>query len=229
MSSKNAVILVIDDEVQIRRFLRVALESHGYDILEGASAAEGLSLAMSHLPDMIILDLGLPDKDGQELLVSLREWYLKPILVLSVRDDESSIVNALDQGANDYLRKPFILGELLARLRVLARLVQSLEKPEPLLTFGNLHIDLVGRRVCVEGGEIKLTVTEYELLTLLAKNAGKILTHKYILNQIWGPKSAEHTQYLRVYIGHLRQKIEKNPARPVLIITEPAVGYRFIG
>ncbi|MBF0443534.1 MAG: response regulator [Oligoflexales bacterium] len=226
MSAENGTILVIDDEVQIRRLLKAALESHDYSIIEAETASQGISLAATNNPGMIILDLGLPDMDGQKVIKELRNWYEKPILILSVRNDDFSVVNALDSGANDYVRKPFSMGELLARLRALSRIGKSCQS-EPVLAFGRLEIDIAHRKVLVENTEVKLTHTEYDLLKLLAQNAGKVLTHKQVLSEIWGPKASENTQYLRVYIGHLRQKIEKDPDKPELIITEPAVGYRF--
>lgn len=226
MTSKNGTVLVIDDEPQIRRFLKVALEPHDYKVIEAATGQEGVALAASNRPDIIILDLGLPDKDGQHVLKELRGWFQKPIIILSVRDDEENVVTALDSGANDYLRKPFILNELLARLRLCQRLSQP-QPSEPILSFGSLKIDLPAHKVLLEDTEIKLTATEFGLLKILALNAGKVLTHSQILSQVWGPKASENTQYLRVYIGHLRQKLEKDPNQPVLIITEPGVGYRF--
>jgi two-component system KDP operon response regulator KdpE len=228
MKSRNLTVLVVDEEPQIRRFLKLALESHDYQIIEAASGQEGLALAASNRPDMIILDQSLPDQDGQTVLKRLREWFQNPIIILSVRDDEDSIVNALDSGANDYLRKPFILNELLARLRLCQRLSQP-QPSEPILSFGDVKINLPAHKVTVAEVEIKLTSTEFELLKILALNSGKVLTHRQILSQVWGPKAAENTQYLRVYIGHLRQKLEKDPNQPALITTEPGVGYRFEG
>jgi len=227
MIEKAVKILVIDDEPQIRRFLKVALEPHDYKVEEASSGQEGIALAASNRPDIIILDLGLPDKEGQTILKELREWYQKPIIILSVRDDEENVVKALDSGANDYLRKPFILNELLARLRLCQRLTQP-QASEPILQFGNLKIDFPAHVVSLAGSEVKLTATEFDLLKLLALNAGKVLTHKQILAEVWGPKASENTQYLRVYVGHLRQKLEKDPNQPELIITEPGVGYRFV-
>lgn len=226
MTAKNGTILIIDDEQQIRRFLKVALEPHEYKVIEAATGREGLSLAASNRPDFVVLDLGLPDKDGQVVLKELREWFQKPIIILSVRDDEENIVAALDNGANDYLRKPFILNELLARLRLCQRLSQP-QSSEPVLSFAHLKIDLSAHKVTLDNLEVKLTATEYNLLRILVLNAGKVLTHRQILSEVWGPKASESIQYLRVYIGHLRQKIERDPNQPQLIITEPGVGYRF--
>ncbi|MFY7930610.1 MAG: response regulator [Oligoflexus sp.] len=223
--AKRQTLLVIDDEHQIRRFIKVALGPHGYDIVEAATGQEGLEKATQVSPDGIILDLGLPDRDGLDILKSLREWYAGPVLVLSVRDDEESIVAALDSGAHDYIRKPFMLGELLARLRLILR-THQVGQANPVYQIGDLMVDLATRKVTISQKEVKLTVTEYELLKVLVKHKGKVLTHNQILTEVWGPKSVEHIQYLRVYIGHLRQKLETDPNKPKLIITEPGVGYR---
>lgn len=223
--SKKQRILVIDDESQIRRFIRLALAPHGYEVSEAQTGEEGILTAAQTSPDGIILDLGLPDMDGLKVLHQLREWYQGPILILSVRDDEESIVNALDSGAHDYIRKPFLLGELLARLRLALRSCQT-GQASPVYSSGGLVVDLATRKVGLDGKEIRLTVTEYELLKCLIKHRGKVLTHSQILTEVWGPKSVEHIQYLRVYIGHLRQKLELDPNKPRLIVTEPGVGYR---
>lgn len=223
--SKKQHLLVIDDENQIRRFIRLALAPHGYDVHEARTGEEGIQMAIQHSPDGIILDLGLPDMDGIRVLHQLREWYQGPIIILSVRDDEESIVNALDSGAHDYIRKPFMLGELLARLRLAMRSHQ-VGLATPVYSSGGLVVDLATRKVTLDGKEIRLTVTEYELLKCLIKHRGKVLTHNQILTEVWGPKSVEHIQYLRVYIGHLRQKLETDANKPKLIITEPGVGYR---
>jgi len=179
-----------------------------------------------HPPDLILLDLGLPDEDGQDVLLKLREWYLGPIIILSVRNSEDDIIKALDNGANDYLTKPFRTGELLARIRTALRQGQDKE-PVQKLVFENLIIDLTSRTVTINNEHIKLTATEYSLLSLLAKNEGKVLTHQFILHQIWGPGYTEQSQYLRVFIGQLRKKIELNPNNPRFIITEAGIGYRF--
>lgn len=225
MTSVGKPILVIDDETQIRRFLKIALEPHGFEVLEAKTGGEGLIVAASRRPELVILDLGLPDITGLEVLTRLREWYERPIIILSVRDDEESIVSALDSGADDYLTKPFGIGELLARMRLATRKTPAAS--EPLFKAWDLEINIPERRVVRSGREIKLTSTEFSLLAVLVRNAGKVLTHSQILKAIWGPNSSEHTQYIRVYIGHLRQKIESDPAQPRLIVTEPGVGYRF--
>lgn len=224
-NKKSHTLLVIDDETQVRRFTQVALPPHGYEVQEASTGQEGISIAMQLNPDLIILDLGLPDMDGLKVLRSLKGWYQGPVIVLSVRDDEESIVTALDSGAHDYIRKPFLLGELLARLR-LALKNYSANQVSPIYTSGDLTVDLGSRRVTLAGKDIKLTVTEYELLKVMIKHRGKVLTHNQILSEVWGPKSVEHVQYLRVYIGHLRQKLETDPNKPRLILTEPGVGYR---
>lgn len=216
---------MIDDESQIRRFLKVALEPHGLNVIEADTGHAGIVAATTRRPDLIILDLGLPDIPGIEVLRRLREWYEQPIIILSVRDDEGSIVTALDTGADDYLTKPFNLGELLARMRVSMRKLSTIS--EPVILVGDFKIDVSAHRVSRAGVEIRLTSTEFSLLAVLARHAGKVLTHGQILKSIWGPNSSEHVQYIRVYIGHLRQKIELNCAEPRLILTEPGVGYRF--
>ena len=219
-------ILIIDDEVQIRRLLEITLSSSGYKISEASTGKEGLVAASTHNPSLIILDLGLPDTDGIEILRKLREWYQKPIIILSVRNSEDDIINALDNKANDYLTKPFRTGELLARIRVALR--QSLgAEDNPTLSFGSLTIDLANHVARKNGEIIKLTSTEYSLLALLAKNSGKVLTHQSILKEIWGFGYVGQTQYLRVFVAQLRKKIEDNPAKPSLLITESGIGYRF--
>lgn len=225
MTNVRKPVLVIDDEIQIRRFLKVALEPHGFEVIEAATGGEGLIAATSHRPEFIILDLGLPDIPGSNVLKRLREWYERPIIILSVRDDEESIVSALDNGADDYLAKPFGIAELLARMRLAARKIPTTS--EPVFTAGALEINIPDHRVLRAGQDIKLTATEFSLLSVLVRNAGKVLTHSQILKAIWGPNSSEHVQYIRVYIGHLRQKIELDPAQPRFIVTEPGVGYRF--
>lgn len=219
-------ILIIDDEPQIRKLLRINLESNEYRVSLAETAKEGITLAAVHPPDIILLDLSLPDKDGQLVLRELREWYNNPIIVLSVRDNESDIVTALDHGATDYLSKPFRTGELLARIRSALRRSGS-ETNELCLETGDLTIDL-GARVVKKGENVlKLTTTEYNLLILLAKNEGKVLTHQFLLKEIWGIAYQNETQYLRVFVGTLRKKIEDNPNLPVRIITESGIGYRF--
>jgi two-component system, OmpR family, KDP operon response regulator KdpE len=219
-------ILVIDDEVQIRKLLEITLSSNDYHPLLASTCKEGLSMAAMHPPDLILLDLGLPDDDGQNLLPLLREWYNGAIIILSVRNSEEEIIKALDNGANDYLTKPFRTGELLARIRTALRQNQNITEVLK-LEFDNLSIDLTNRNVTLDNVPVKLTSTEYSLLILLAKNDGKVLTHQFILKQIWGPGYIEQAQYLRVFIGQLRKKIESNPNTPKFIITESGIGYRF--
>lgn len=221
-------ILIIDDEVQIRRLLEITLSANGYKIAEASTGKDGLILAATTHPVLIILDLGLPDIDGLEILRKLREWYLKPIIILSVRNSEDDIISALDHGANDYLTKPFRTGELLARIRVAIRLSMG-PTDNPCLTFGKLVIDLSSHVVRKNEEIIKLTSTEFSLLALLAKNEGRVLTHQYILKEVWGMGYWEQTQYLRVFIAQLRKKIEDNPNKPTLLNTESGIGYRFGG
>jgi two-component system, OmpR family, KDP operon response regulator KdpE len=220
-------VLIIDDEVQIRRLLRVTLEGNGYRVVEAASGKEGLVEAAQRQPDAVVLDLGLPDMDGLAVLQRLREWSQAPVLVLSVREGEDDKVSALDHGADDYIAKPFSTAELLARIRVARR--HSLPSAEnAVFHFGRLEVDLSSRQVTVEGKEVKMTPTEYSLLRLLVRNAGKVVTHRQILKEVWGPNYGEQTHYLRVYIGHLREKLEADPSRPELLVTEPGVGYRLL-
>jgi two-component system, OmpR family, KDP operon response regulator KdpE len=220
------VALIIDDEVQIRRLLRVVLEAEDYQVYEAETGQQGLTEIASRRPAIILLDLGLPDLDGLVVLKRLREWSEAPVLVLSVRDDEEGKVAALDAGAEDYVTKPFSTAELLARLRAAQRKTRP-EKEISIFKIGDLVVDLVARVVTRAGHEIKLTATEYALLVLFVRHSGRALTHRYILREIWGPKSEEHRQYLRVYVTHLRQKIEPDPTAPVLIKTESGIGYRF--
>jgi two-component system KDP operon response regulator KdpE len=227
MSGSGPVVLIVEDEPQMRRFLRASLESHGFAPVEAASAGEAIALATSHNPELILLDLGLPDEDGIALTLRLREWCRAPIIVLSARGREADKVEALDAGADDYLTKPFGVSELLARMRVALRHAQQLGgSPAPVLEIGPLRLDLSRREVSVEGRQVRLTPLEYRLLALLAQNAGKVLTHRMILKQVWGPGHADDTHYLRVYMAQLRRKIEADPARPRLLSTEPGVGYR---
>jgi two-component system KDP operon response regulator KdpE len=223
----NASILVIDDEVQIRKLLSITLQSFEYKVLEAATAKEGLQLVASHPPDLILLDLGLPDENGHEVLRHLREWYSNPVIILSVQSSEEDIVKALDNGANDYLVKPFRTGELVARIRSALRKA-AMDENTPVLEFEDLSIDFAARTVKKNNVPIKLTATEYTLLALMAKNEGKVLTHQYMLNQVWGPTYRNESQYLRVFIAQLRKKIETDPNRPTHIITESGVGYRFV-
>ncbi len=219
------VVLVIDDEIQIRRLLRVALEGNGYRVFEAAGGQEGLVEAAQRRPDIVVLDLGLPDMDGLAVLQRLREWSETPVLVLSVREGEEDKVSALDHGADDYINKPFSTAELLARLRAARRRAQPADDNAVFHT-GALQVDFSSRLVTVKGREIKLTPTEYALLRLLARNAGKVVTHRQILKEVWGPNYGGQTHYLRVYMAHLREKLEEDPGRPELLLTEPGVGYR---
>jgi two-component system KDP operon response regulator KdpE len=227
MPSEGARILVIDDEKQIQRMLKTALTSYGYDIAEAPSGQEGLNQTATFHPDLIILDLGLPDLDGIEVIKRLREWTQTPIIILSVREDEEDKIQALDAGADDYLTKPFSMGELLARLRVALRHMAKSED-EPVLVFGKLTMDLPRRLVLLDGEEVKLTPTEYEILKYLAIQAGRVVTHGQLLRAIWGPNYQEQTHYLRVYVGQLRRKIEADPSQPAIIVTESGVGYRLV-
>ena len=221
-----AEILVIDDEVQIRKLLEITLDSNGYKTFFAVNAKEGLLAAANHQPDLIILDLGLPDEDGQVVLKRLREWYKNPIIILTVKNAEEEIVKALDNGANDYLTKPFRTQELLARIRTALRnLVQK--ENEPIVQFGTVSIDFTSRLVKLKDEILKLTATEYNLLSILVKNEGRVLTHQYLLKEVWGNSYSDQTQYLRVFVAQLRKKIEEDPNRPKFIITESGVGYRF--
>jgi two-component system KDP operon response regulator KdpE len=219
-------ILIIDDEPQIRKLLRITLESNEYIVNEAASAKEGLVLAANHPPALILLDLGLPDKNGHQVLKELRHWYNHPVIILSVQNSEEDIIHALDSGASDYLVKPFRTGELLARIRSALR--KEIKQDEPVLEFGNLSIDLTTRIIRKNEEQVKLTSTEYNLLALMAKNEGKVLTHRYLLKEVWGPGYENQSQYLRVFIAQLRKKLEDNPNEPHYIITESGVGYRFV-
>lgn len=224
--NSSETILIIDDEVQMRRLLEITLSANGYKISSASTGKEGLLLAATVHPVLVILDLGLPDMDGFTILKKLREWYEKPILILSVRNAEDEIIRTLDNGANDYLTKPFRTGELLARIRVALRSSgESLNNP--ILLFGSLSIDLANHVVKKDNELIKLTSTEFSLLSLLAKNEGRVLTHQFILKEVWGMGYLEQTQYLRVFIAQLRKKIEDQPNKPKLLNTESGIGYRF--
>jgi two-component system KDP operon response regulator KdpE len=224
--NNNATILVIDDESQIRKLLEITLDSEGYKTLFAATAKEGLLLAANHPPEMILLDLGLPDDDGQDVLVKLREWYQNPIIILTVKSAEAEIVKALDNGANDYLTKPFRTQELLARIRTALRNLNPMPN-DPIMTFGDVSVDLASRLVRINNEPVKLTATEYNLLVLLLKNEGRVLTHQYLLREVWGPGYADQTQYLRVFVAQLRKKLERDPNRPKHLLTESGIGYRF--
>jgi two-component system KDP operon response regulator KdpE len=219
------IALVIDDEIQMRRLLRVCLEANGYRVLEAPTGKDGIAQAAQHPPDVVILDLGLPDMEGVDVLKRLREWSRVPVGVLSVRDREEDKIAALDNGADDYVTKPFSSGELLARLRVAQRHVTPTSEAT-VFRSGQLEVDLAARVVKLKGKEVRLTATEYSLLRLFVHHAGKVLTHRQILREVWGPNYVEQTHYLRVYLAHLREKLEANPAQPELLITEPGVGYR---
>jgi two-component system, OmpR family, KDP operon response regulator KdpE len=222
----KAEILIIDDEPQIRKLLQINLESNDYKVIQASTGKEGLILSANHPPDLILLDIGLPDKSGHEILKELREWYNKPIIILSVQDNETDIVLALDNGATDYLTKPFRTGELLARIRSAIRRSQNTENNSNIIC-GDIEIDLISRIVKRKGEKVKLTSTEYNLLALFAKNEGKVLTHQFILKEIWGYSYQTETQYLRVFVGTLRKKLEDNHNNPKHILTESGVGYRF--
>ena len=224
----KAEILIIDDEPQIRKLLQITLESYGYFFRSADTAKEGFIMAENHPPELILLDIGLPDESGHTVLQKLRKWYTNPIIILSVHKNEDDIIKALDNGANDYLTKPFRAGELLARIRSALRNAMTPEN-EDLRSFSNLQIDLINRTVKKNNELMKLTSTEYNLLALLVKNEGKVLTHHFLLRAIWGPGFIDQSQYLRVFIAQLRKKIEADPNRPAHIITESGVGYRFIG
>jgi two-component system KDP operon response regulator KdpE len=223
----KASVLIIDDEAQIRKLLTITLEANDYVVSVATTAKEGKALVASHPPDVVLLDLGLPDENGHEVLKHLREWYTNPILILSVQSSEDDIVKALDHGANDYLIKPFRTGELVARIRSALRQSAS-DENNPQGLFGDLSIDYAARVVKKNNIIIKLTATEYSLLALMVKNEGKVLTHQYLLNQVWGPSYKNESQYLRVFVAQLRKKLETDPNRPAHIITEPGVGYRFM-
>lgn len=222
----NNTILIIDDESQIRKMLSITLSSNDYKVLEASTAKEGLTLVASHQPDLVLLDLGLPDENGHDLLKHLRQWYSNPVIILSVQSSEVDIIKGLDNGANDYLVKPFRTGELLARIRTAFRFFQA-NQNDPTAKFNDLTIDYASRTVKRNEQVIKLTATEYTLLVLFAKNEGKVLTHHFLLNKVWGPTYIYESQYLRVFIAQLRKKIEKDVNKPEHIITETGVGYRF--
>ncbi|MFO1057744.1 MAG: response regulator [Dongiaceae bacterium] len=226
MSAPAARVLIVDDEPQIRRFLRASLSAHGYETVEAASGAEAIRQAAALSPAVIILDLGLPDMEGMEVIRRLREWTQTPIVVLSVRAREADKIAALDLGADDYLTKPFGMGELLARIRTALRHRLQEGGEAPLFRSGRLTVDLVKRLVTLDGQEVRLSPKEYDLLRLLVQHAGRVVTHQQLLREVWGPAQVRETQYLRVYIGQLRAKLEADPSQPRLILTEPGVGYR---
>lgn len=230
--SHAPLVIVIDDEIAIRRFLRASLTDEGYRVSEAETAREGLRLLLQESPTAVLLDLGLPDREGRELITEVRGWSSVPIIVLSARDQEREKVAALDAGADDYLTKPFHVGELLARLRAALRRSGSISggtetRQQFSYSEGRFRIDLSARRVFRDDQEIRLTKLEYDLLTAMVKNSGKVLTHQYLLKEVWGPLNVQETHYLRVFVATLRKKIESDPARPKLILTEQGVGYRF--
>ena len=230
MVSTEPLVLIVDDELPIRRFLRVSLAGEGYRVVEAATAGEALDQIAAQRPDVVVLDLGLPDRDGVEVIREVREWSPVPIVVLSVRDREHDKVAALETGADDYLTKPFGVGELMARLRVALRHASLAggTADEPVFTTGELRVDLARRQVFVAGREVRLTPIEYKLLALLVKNAGKVLTHRQLLRQVWGPEYGDENHYVRVYVAQLRRKLEADPARPRYLRTESGVGYRLV-
>lgn len=224
----NQRILVVDDEPQIRKFLRISLTAQGYDVLEAPAGEDGISKCATDQPNLVILDLGLPDLDGQQVINRIREWSNVPIIVLSVRASDGEKVNALDSGANDYVTKPFSIKELLARIRVAMRAGLQGEGGSPELVVGELVVDVPRHKVFVSGERVRLTRKEFELLKMLAQNAGRIVTHRQILRELWGPAHEDDVHYLRIYIGHLRQKLGDDSANPQYIESEPGVGYRLI-
>jgi two-component system KDP operon response regulator KdpE len=225
--ASGPVVIVIEDEPQIRRFLRPTLVAQGYRVVEAVTAEDGMQQAATRQPDIVILDLGLPDLDGLAVIRRIREWTAVPIIVLSARGQESDKIAALDAGADDYVAKPFAVGELLARMRVAIRHATHGREPmDSTFTVGDVRVDLARRQVFVGGSEVRLTRTEYNLLTTLIRHAGKVLTHRQLLQEVWGPPYVEQTHYLRVYMTQLRHKLEGDPARPQFLITEPGVGYR---
>ena len=226
MSEQATRVLVVDDEPQIRRFLRASLSAHGYTVMEAVNAQEALLQATDDRPDIIVLDLGLPDMDGMEIVRRVREWSKVPIIILSVRGRESDKIAALDAGADDYVTKPFGMGELMARIRAALRNRLAQQVEEPVFRTGGLLVDLARRQVSVDGREVRLTPNEYELLRVLVTHAGKVVTHQHLLREVWGPADVDQTHYVRVYVGQLRQKIEADSSRPRYILTEPGVGYR---
>jgi len=226
--SEGLQVLIVDDELQIRRFLRISLEANGYSVHETDNGQDALIKAAQLRPDLIILDLGLPDMDGLEILTQLREWTKTPVIILSVRDADRDKIAALDAGADDYLTKPFSTDELMARMRAAQRHAQPTPE-KSVFTYGDIQVDLTRRLVTRKGEPIKLTPTEYALLRLLIQHEGKVLTHRQILKAVWGPEYVDENHYLRVYFAQLRQKLENNPALPEIILTEPGVGYRLNG
>lgn len=223
----KATVLIIDDEPQIRKLLEITLTSNDYQVIHAETGKQGIIMAANHPPELILLDIGLPDESGHEILKQLRQWYNKSIIILSVQNREDDIVAALDNGATDYLSKPFRTAELLARIRSAIRRNQATDNLSTVITVGELEIDIMARTVRKNGEFVKLTSTEYNLMALFARHGGSVLTHQFILKEIWGVGYQTETQYLRVFVGTLRKKIENNPNQPEYIITESGVGYRF--
>ncbi|HTG02387.1 MAG TPA: response regulator [Nitrospirota bacterium] len=228
MPDNAPLILLIEDEPQMRRFLRITLQSHGYRLVESETARDGMMQAATRNPDVVLLDLGLPDLDGLEVTKRLREWTATPIIVISAREQEQDKVKALDAGADDYLTKPFSAGELMARIRVALRHAASRDagREEPVFLLDNLRVDLAKRQVFMDGSEVHLTPIEYKLLSVLVRHAGKVITHSQLLKEVWGPAHANEVQYLRVYMTQLRHKLEADPAQPKFLMNEPGIGYR---
>lgn len=224
----GAKILIVDDEPQIRRFLKASLSAHDYEVVEAEDGKSAVKTCTVERPDLVVLDLGLPDMDGLDVLSQVRDWSSVPVIVLSIRSDETDKVDALDRGANDYVTKPFGMGELLARMRVALRQNVSADSAAtPIIQAGGVEIDLSKRQVLVNGSQVRLSRKEYDLLRILVSHPEKVISHHQLLSEVWGPAYVEETQYLRVYIGHLRQKLEDDGSEPKLILTEPGVGYRF--
>jgi two-component system, OmpR family, KDP operon response regulator KdpE len=227
MQANGHHILIIEDEQPIRRFLKASLSNEGYRVSEAVAGEEGLRMASAQPPDLVILDLGLPDLDGQDVLKRLREWYTSPVIVLSARDQEPQKIKALDSGADDYVTKPFGIGELLARMRTAMRHARRVGPEATTVTIGDLRVDLAARLVYRNDEEVHLTPLEYKLLVTMIKHAGKVLTHRFLLREVWGPQDSQENHYLRVFVASMRRKLEADPARPRYILTEQGVGYRF--
>ncbi|WP_018990517.1 response regulator [Aromatoleum toluclasticum] len=227
MNAHPVRILVVEDELQIRHFIRQTLERAEYQVIEAATVQQALDDAVSGKPDLVILDLGLPDGDGVDFVRAVRDWSRMPVLILSARSDENEKVNALDAGADDYLTKPFSVGELLARVRALLRRAEGGDAGAAVVRFGDVEVDLARRTVLRAGAPVHLTAREYRLLVVLLGNAGKVMTHRQLLREVWGPAYVDSTHYLRIYVGHLRQKLEADPTQPMHLRTEIGVGYRF--
>ncbi len=232
MTDNPIAVAVIEDEAPIRKFLRAALTGEGYRVLEAETAREGLRIIAQEHPQAVVLDLGLPDRDGLEIVQEVRTWSTVPIVILSARGQEPDKIRALDAGADDYLTKPFGVGELLARLRAAlrraARIASATGREQTTFTFGHVRVDLAARRVFADDGEVKLTKLEFDLLQTLVQHAGKVLTHSFLLKAVWGPHAAQERHYVRVFMANLRKKLERNPARPEFLLTEQGVGYRLV-